>query len=87
MRTPKEILEEYIKYSINTIDVKFNTIYVDTALMAINKAQIEAYNQAISDIVKNNISSKQIYEIEKDQDEWDKDSLWCNMYSILKLKK
>jgi hypothetical protein len=48
--------------------------------------QKDAYNQAIEDVGKLKISSEAIYHAEKDQYEWDLDSLWCNYHEINKLK-
>jgi len=71
MKTPEELLKE--------LD---NTCFTEFII----EIQKDAYNQAIRDVGELKILSKAIYHAEKDQDEWDLDSLWCNYYEINKLK-
>lgn len=80
MKDPQEYIEEFSRDGDHWADQDFDE-YNITAL--INEVRKEAWNAALEHVSKLAITSKTIYNTEKDQDEWDGDSLWCNKHEIL----
>ena len=75
MRTP----EEWAKYEWDNALMKTKDFIIEV--------QKDAYNQALKDAANIAITSKRIHDAELNDDEWDEDSLWCNKFEIIKLKK
>ena len=83
MKDIKEYVED-ISYKIEYADNKEYLLrQLEEILLEI---RIESWNSALKSVSELSITSKKIYQAEKDDDEWDLDSLWCNKFVILKHK-